>query len=121
MRQSAGADAHPLRRDGRAVEDTGLENRRRVKPSVGSNPTLSAIPTSAAPMPGPLVTVWDTGRGIFDKRAGKSGNDVAGAGWLSLAWAVSVQNQQATNPARQAFPLTSQSSAHRGPSVFVQL
>src|SRR3546814_1703692 len=102
MRQSAGADAHPLRRDGRAVEDTGLENRRRVKPSVGSNPTLSAIPTSAAPMPGPLGTVWDTGSGIFDKRAGKSGNDVAGAGWLSWPWADSVKNSNATSPACEA-------------------
>ena len=30
-----------IRRDGRAVEGTGLENRH-VKASVGSNPTLSA-------------------------------------------------------------------------------
>src|SRR5690606_38296503 len=31
-----------FRKSGRAVEGTGLENRRRVKPSVGSNPTSSA-------------------------------------------------------------------------------
>ncbi len=30
------------RTGGRAVECTGLENRRGCKPSVGSNPTLSA-------------------------------------------------------------------------------
>ena len=33
---------NPYRRDGRAVECTGLENRRGCKSSVGSNPTSSA-------------------------------------------------------------------------------
>ena len=31
------------RRDGRAVEGNGLENRRTCKGAVGSNPTLSAM------------------------------------------------------------------------------
>src|SRR6185369_9775490 len=32
-----------LRRGGRVVQGSGLENRRGCKPTVGSNPTLSAI------------------------------------------------------------------------------
>jgi hypothetical protein len=34
---------HKARRGGRAVEGTGLENRQRREPLVGSNPTPSAI------------------------------------------------------------------------------
>ena len=36
-------DLHIFRRDGRAVECTGLENQHGCKPIVGSNPTPSAI------------------------------------------------------------------------------
>src|SRR3546814_6739278 len=71
-------------------------------------------------MPGPLGTVWDTGSGIFDKRAGKSGNDVAGAGWLSWPWADYVKNSNATSPACEALSSACQSAASRDPAVFVQ-
>ena len=56
MRQLSGVPGHlpvdrtrsgpicaSLRRGGRAVECTGLENRQGFAPFVGSNPTLSAI------------------------------------------------------------------------------
>src|SRR6185437_9219917 len=36
---------HRRRTGGRVVEGTALEMRRRCKPTVGSNPTLSANPT----------------------------------------------------------------------------
>tara|TARA_R110000796_G_scaffold88559_3_gene190906 strand:+ start:118671 stop:118946 length:276 start_codon:yes stop_codon:yes gene_type:complete len=39
-----------LRRGGRAVECNGLENRRAFTGTVGSNPTLSAIPSGSDQM-----------------------------------------------------------------------
>jgi hypothetical protein len=40
---AAGPQTPGMRRGGRAVECTGLENRRSLTGTVGSNPTLSAI------------------------------------------------------------------------------
>ncbi len=78
---AAPVGATPIRRGGRAVDCTGLENRRGLAPTVGSNPTLSA---KHARQPPRIAPHWATGSApTIALRAGLRNR---GAGQRSQPW-----------------------------------